>query len=86
MIRQTTATARADREKIVEEVQALRKDKAPIQNALRAITAREESLRNLEEMNELIANVKTGEVTYAVRDTEIKGVEIKKDHWMGMAT
>ncbi len=40
---------------------------------------------NLKEMNDLIANVKTGEVTYAVRDTEINGVKIAKDEYMGIA-
>jgi len=40
---------------------------------------------NVAEMEELIANVRTGEVTYAVRDTEIKGVKIKKDEFMGIA-
>ena len=40
---------------------------------------------NVREMNDLIANVKTGEVTYAVRDTEINGVKIKKDEYMGIA-
>ena len=40
---------------------------------------------NVAEMQDLIANVNTGEVTYAVRDTEIKGVKIKKDEFMGIA-
>jgi DAK2 domain fusion protein YloV len=40
---------------------------------------------NVAEMTELIQNVKTGEVTYAVRDTEINGVKIKKDEYMGIA-
>lgn len=40
---------------------------------------------NVKEMRELISNVKTGEVTYAVRDTEYKGVEIKKDEYIGIA-
>ena len=40
---------------------------------------------NVAEMENLIANVHTGEVTYAVRDTEIKGVKIKKDEFMGIA-
>jgi DAK2 domain fusion protein YloV len=40
---------------------------------------------NVEEMKELIASVKTGEVTYAVRDTEFKGVKIKKDQYIGIA-
>ncbi|EOS60416.1 DAK2 domain fusion protein YloV [Firmicutes bacterium M10-2] len=39
---------------------------------------------NLEEMNEAIANVKSGEVTYAVRDTTYEGMEIKKGQYMGM--
>ncbi len=40
---------------------------------------------NIEEMTELISNVKTGEVTFAVRDTEIGGVKIAKDEYMGIA-
>lgn len=39
---------------------------------------------NLEEMNEAIGNVKSGEVTYAVRDTTYEGMEIKKGQYMGM--
>ncbi len=39
---------------------------------------------NLEEMTDYIQNVKTGEVTYAVRDSVYNGVEIKKDHFMGI--
>ena len=39
---------------------------------------------NLEEMNDYINSVKTGEVTYAVRDSVYNGVEIKKDHFMGI--
>ncbi|MBO6282373.1 MAG: DAK2 domain-containing protein [Pseudobutyrivibrio sp.] len=35
-------------------------------------------------MTEEIANVKTGQVTYAVRDTIIDDKEIRKDDWMGM--
>jgi len=40
---------------------------------------------NVSEMTELISSVKTGEVTYAVRDTEYKGVQIKKDEFIGIA-
>ena len=40
---------------------------------------------NVAEMEELISNVRTGEVTYAIRDTEIKGVKIKKNEFMGIA-
>lgn len=39
---------------------------------------------NLEEMNGYIENVKTGEVTYAIRDSIYNGIEIKKDHFMGI--
>jgi DAK2 domain fusion protein YloV len=39
---------------------------------------------NLDEMQEIISNVKTGEVTFAVRDTEINGVSIKKDDYLGI--
>jgi DAK2 domain fusion protein YloV len=40
---------------------------------------------NVREMEELISNVKTGEITYAVRDTEVNGVKIAKDEYMGIA-
>ena len=39
---------------------------------------------NTENMISEISNVKTGEVTYAVRDTMIDDKEIKKDDFMGM--
>ncbi len=39
---------------------------------------------NLETMKEEIGSVKTGEVTYAVRDTSIDGREIHKDDFMGI--
>ena len=53
--------------------------------SLTMFDANQELEENLTEMEELISNVKTGEITYAVRDTEYKGVEIKKDQWMGIA-
>ena len=40
---------------------------------------------NIREMNDLIKNVKSGEVTYAVRDTEYKGIKIIKDEYIGIA-
>ncbi|MCK5762037.1 MAG: DAK2 domain-containing protein [Candidatus Izimaplasma sp.] len=40
---------------------------------------------NLAEMKNLISAVKSGEVTYAVRDTEYKGIKIKKDEFIGIA-
>lgn len=38
----------------------------------------------VEEMQSLIDHVKTGEITYAVRDTKINGMEIKKDDYLGI--
>jgi dihydroxyacetone kinase-like predicted kinase len=39
---------------------------------------------NLEEMNAAIAHVKTGQVTYAIKDTTIEGQEIKANDYMGI--
>lgn len=39
---------------------------------------------NQEGMQEALKSVKTGQITFAVRDTEIDGVEITKDHFMGI--
>ena len=39
---------------------------------------------NKETMTAELANVKTGQVTYAVRDTEIDGKTIKQDDYMGI--
>lgn len=39
---------------------------------------------NKENMIEEIGNVKTGQVTYAVRDTEIDGFEIRENDYMGI--
>lgn len=39
---------------------------------------------NKASMNAALEHVKTGQVTYAVRDTSIDGVEIKKDQHMGI--
>ncbi len=39
---------------------------------------------NGEGMKEALTTVKTGQITFAVRDTEIDGVEITKDHFMGI--
>lgn len=40
---------------------------------------------NYKDMTEAIGNMKSGEVTYAVRDTEINGVKIKSGDFMGIA-
>ncbi|WP_024614612.1 DAK2 domain-containing protein [Clostridium sp. Ade.TY] len=39
---------------------------------------------NEEELKELMESVKTGSVTYAVRDTEIDGIEIKEGNMLGL--
>lgn len=40
---------------------------------------------NEKAMTNALGNVKTGQITYAVRDTVIDGLEIKKDHFMGIS-
>lgn len=40
---------------------------------------------NASNMKAALSSVKTGQVTYAVRDTQIDGVDIKKDDYMGIA-
>lgn len=44
----------------------------------------EENDDNEAEMREAVADVKTGHVTYAIRDTEINDITIKKSHFMGI--
>lgn len=39
---------------------------------------------NLEAMSEVVSEIKTGELTYAVRDTEVDGIKIKKDDFIGI--
>ena len=39
---------------------------------------------NIAEMQEAIDHVKSGEVTYAIKDTTYEGLEIKKDEYMGI--
>ncbi|ERJ13432.1 DAK2 domain-containing protein [Haloplasma contractile] len=39
---------------------------------------------NVEVMKEQLADVKSGQVTYAVRDTSFNGIAIKKDDYMGI--
>ena len=39
---------------------------------------------NEEAMTEAIANVKTGQVTYAIKDTSVYGVEVKKDQYIAL--
>lgn len=39
---------------------------------------------NFEEMKAALSNVKSGEVTFAIRDSEINGVKVKKDDFIGI--
>lgn len=39
---------------------------------------------NEEAMTEAISSVKTGQVTYAIKDTSVDGVEVKKDQYIGL--
>ncbi len=52
--------------------------------SLTMFDANQELEDTVEEMKELIDHVKSGEVTYAVRDTKINGLEIKKDDYLGI--
>ncbi|MDD3191741.1 MAG: hypothetical protein PHP41_03210, partial [Bacilli bacterium] len=38
----------------------------------------------LDEMNQVMANVTTGLITYSIRDTELDGIHIKKDDFIGL--
>lgn len=40
---------------------------------------------NLEEMNEAIAHTRTGQVTYAIKDTSFESIVIKENDFMGLA-
>ena len=39
---------------------------------------------NVEEMTEAIHNVKSGSITFSIKDTEIDGVKVKKDEYMAI--
>lgn len=52
--------------------------------ALLAFNPGVELKANEEEMKESLTSVKTGQVTFAVRDTSLEGIEIKKDDFMGI--
>lgn len=54
-------------------------------SALLAFMPTEDILTNKNLMNESITHVKSGQITYAVRDTKIDGIEIKKGNFMGIA-
>ncbi len=39
---------------------------------------------NSEEMNNALETVKTGQITYAIKDTSVDGIEVRKDEFMAM--
>lgn len=53
-------------------------------SALTMFDATEDIEANIVEMTNYLDNVKTGEVTYAIRDSKNNGIEIKKDDFMGL--
>lgn len=54
-------------------------------SALLAFNPGADLARNEEDMTEALEHVKTGQITFAVRDTSIDGLEIEKDDFMGIA-
>ena len=53
-------------------------------SACQAFNSDLDSSNNYEEMKKAIKLVKSGSVTYAIKDTVIDGVEVKKDQFMGI--
>ncbi|GLB59396.1 DAK2 domain-containing protein [Cytobacillus sp. NCCP-133] len=53
--------------------------------ALLAFNPSADLVQNEDEMTDALQNVKTGQITFAVRDTSIDGLEIEKDDFMGIA-
>lgn len=53
--------------------------------AVLAFNLLEDAETNTEAMSEAIQNVKTGQVTYAVRDTNFNGINIVKDELIGLS-
>lgn len=54
-------------------------------SALLAFNPNANLFQNKEAMTEALQHVKTGQITYAVRDTSIDGLEIAKNDYMGIA-
>lgn len=53
-------------------------------SALTMFDATQEINSNIEEMSEYLKKVKTGEVTFAIRDSKNNGIDIIKDDFMGI--
>lgn len=52
--------------------------------SLTMFDANQDLEETIAEMHELIEHVKTGEVTYAIRNTEINGMKVKKNDFIGI--
>lgn len=52
--------------------------------ALLGFNPENELADNADAMEEYLGTVKSGEVTHAIRDTELDGIEIKKGNFMGI--
>ncbi|OPH53009.1 hypothetical protein BC351_32660 [Paenibacillus ferrarius] len=52
--------------------------------AILAFQEKADADTNTEAMNESLGRVKSGQVTYAVRDTSMDGIEIKQGHFIGI--
>ena len=74
------ATLVEDKEIIVVPTKTVPQGITAVVNFLPDVSVEE----NKEAMMEEIQNVKTGQVTYAVRDTEMDGFEIKENDFMGI--
>lgn len=53
-------------------------------SALTMFDATEDIDTNIQEMTNYLERVKTGEITYAIRDSKNNGIDIKKDEFMGL--
>ena len=53
-------------------------------SSLMAFDPTQELDDNVEAMSEIVSNMRSGEVTYAVRDTELNGVQIKSGDFIGI--
>ncbi|MFK7695302.1 DAK2 domain-containing protein [Paenibacillus sp. HJGM_3] len=53
-------------------------------SALLAFQEKANAVQNTEAMNRAIAGVQSGQVTYAVRDTQIDGLDIKEGDYLGL--
>lgn len=52
--------------------------------SLMAFDPSQELDNNFEQMTEVVSNMRSGEITYAVRDTELNGVKIKNKDFIGI--